>query len=357
MIGIVFVGDLYVCPYLHRYVDACVESNTSYEVLFWNRCGEKLELPENYYYFNLLSKEDKSVFLKIFDFLNYRRWLIKRIKKQKYDRLIILSTLSGIFLADVLHKYKGRYIFDIRDYSYEHIKLFYLIEKKIIKNSAYTAISSPGFKNFLPEHDYYIIHNMQSSEAKYKGSFSKKQYGEKLNVVWNGTMRYFQHQRNVIMRLANDPRFMMYFHGSGPELELYEKFAEENKVDNIVFTGRYNNAQKIALLANADLLNNSYWMDNKNEVLFAVSNRYYDGLIYRIPQLLEAGTYKAKVCEDNGIGVAIDARVETFADRLYEWYFQIDVVRFDEKCQFLLDKAIEDDMKINDRLVEFLQGK
>lgn len=355
MVGIIFVGDLYVCPYLHRYVGACDESNTSYEVLFWNRCGEKLELPKNYYYFDMPSKEDKSVFLKIFDFINYRKWLIKRISSRKYDRLIILSTLSGFFLADVLRKYKNRYIFDIRDYSYEHIKPFYMKEKKIIKNSAYTAISSPGFKNFLPEHDYYIIHNMQSSEATYKGSFSKKQYGEKLNIVWNGTMRYFKHQRNVIMRLANDPRFMMYYHGSGPELELYRKFAEEMKIENIAFTGRYNNDQKATLLSNADLLNNSYWIDNKNEVLYAISNRYYDGLIYRIPQLLEADTYKAKVCEDNGIGIGIDARDERFADRLYEWYFQIETGQFEKKCQSLLEKAVEDDIKVNCKLIEFLQ--
>lgn len=354
MVGIIFIGDLYVCPYLHRYVDACESLNLKYEVLFWNRCGEKLQVQDNYRYFDMHSEEEQPFYTKSVDFLKYRIWLTKQLRVKKYDKLIVLSTLSGIVIADVLRKYKGKYLFDIRDYSYERLKPFYLMEQSIVKNSAYTTISSPGFRNFLPPHDYYVIHNMQSSEANYRGGFSKKQYGETLNLVWNGTMRYFEHQKNVMERLANDFRFMMYFHGSGPELDQYQQFAQEKHISNVGFTGRYNNTQKIGLLENADILNNSYWIDNVNEVLYALSNRYYDGLIYRIPQLVEANTYKTGICEENGIGIGIDARAEDFADRLYEWYFKIDEARFEQNCESLLQNALQDDEKVSRRLVEFL---
>ena len=357
MIGIIFIGDLYVCPYLHRYTEACEAQNVDYEVLFWNRCGEKLSIPSNYIAFNLQSEEEQRFITKSIDFLKYRIWLKKQIKKKKYDKLILLSTLSGIILIDLLKKYKQKYIFDIRDYSYEKFKLFYKLEKRIIDNSAYTAISSPGFKAFLPPYNYAIIHNMQSKETCFRGEFKMKSYGEPLNVVWNGTMRYFKHQSQIIQRLANDPRFNLYYHGSGPELEQYKSFVKENSIKNIFFTGRYDNTQKASLLATADLLNNSYWIDNTNEVLYAVSNRYYDGLIYRIPQLLEADTYKAKLCEDNGIGIGIDTSDDNFANRLYEWYFQIDANQFEKNCQKLLDKAIEDDIKVTGKLIEFLQKK
>lgn len=355
MIGIIFIGDLYVCPYLHRYTDACDGHGIEYDVLFWNRCGDKLNLPDNYLYFDYPSEEEQSLITKSVDFYKYRRWLKKQLTKKNYDKLIILSTLSGVVIFDILKKYKNNYIFDIRDYSYEWFKPFYKIEKQIIDNSCYTAISSPGFKNFLPDYAYYVIHNMQSSEVQYRGIFKKKGYGEPLNVVWNGTMRYFKHQKNVINALANDSRFIMYFHGSGPELEQYKEYVTKNNISNAVFTGRYDNSQKVKLLESADILNNSYWIDNVNEVMYAISNRYYDGLIYKIPQLVEAGTYKDSVCKENGIGLGLDARDKDFADKLYEWYFEIDESRFEKNCKQLLACAIEDDRKVTEELQSFIK--
>lgn len=356
MVGIIFIGDLYVCPYLHRYTEACEANNVSFEFLFWNRSGENLNLPSNYIYFDMPSKEEQSFVTKLFDFIKYRRWLKKQIKSKKYEKLIVLSTLSGIILFDILKKYRSRYVFDIRDYSYERIKLFFSLEKKLIENSAYTAISSPGFKAFLPLNDYSIIHNMQSSEASFRGEFRKKDFGATLNVVWNGTMRYFKHQKKVIERLANDDRFVVYYHGTGPELEQYKEFVKTNNIENVIFTGRYDNSKKNELLKDADILNNSYWIDNENEVLYALSNRYYDGLIYRIPQLVEAQTYKTSICEENAIGIGIDPRDNDFADRLYEWYFKINQTQFEERCETLLLSAIEDDIKVTKKLKTFLHG-
>ncbi len=355
MVGIIFIGDLYVCPYLHRYTTICDINQVEYEVLFWNRCGEKLNLPKNYLYFEKTSKEEQNFIIKSIDFFKYRNWLKRCIKQRKYEKLIILSTLSGIVLFDLISKYKNRYIFDIRDYSYEHLKLFYKIERKIIRNSYYTAISSPGFKNFLPQNDYFIIHNMQSSDLDHLGRFHKKHYGEVLNIVWNGTMRYFEHQRKIIKKLANDSRFIMYYYGDGPQLNKYKQYIEEHNIKNVFFTGKYNNSEKSKLLKNADILNNSYWIEGKEkEVLYALSNRYYDGLIYRIPQLVEAKTYKASLCEINEIGIGIAPNIENFSDKLYEWYFNINQSRFEENCQKLLTKAIKEDREMSEKLTDFL---
>ena len=70
MVGIIFIGDLYVCPYLHRYTTICDINQVEYEVLFWNRCGEKLNLPKNYLYFEKTSKEEQNFIIKSIDFLN-----------------------------------------------------------------------------------------------------------------------------------------------------------------------------------------------------------------------------------------------------------------------------------------------
>lgn len=356
MIGIIFIGDLYVCPYLRRYTDECEQNNIQYDVLFWNRSGDKIDKPKNFKYFDYKSDENLSFIKKLFDFLKFRRWVKKKIRKTKYEKLILLSTLSGVLLFDVLKKYKNKYVFDIRDYSYEYFKPFYNIEKNIIKNSFYTCISSLGFKNFLPELSYRIIHNMQMSEATIESTFKKKSYGDVLNVVWNGTMRYFEHQKNIILKLANDPRFVLYFHGSGPELNMYEEFVEKNNISNVYFTGKYSNEEKILLLRDADILNNSYWIEKVNEVLYAISNRFYDGIVFKIPQLVEKGTFKTSICEKNNIGIGLSTSDDDFASKLYEWYFSIDVKLFETNCKAILESVLADEKVTKQSLDDFLKG-
>lgn len=355
MIGIVFIGDLYVCPYLNMYTEQFLKENEPFEVIFWNRSNEKLNLPSNYIYCDNASKEEQWSVTKAIDFYSYRRWLIKILKTKKYEKLVVLSTLSGMIIADYLRKYKGKYLFDIRDYSYEAIDLFYRIEKRIIENSFATTISSPGFKKFLPSYNYTIAHNIQRSELEktFKG-FRKKTYGEVLNLVWNGTMRYFDHQKGIIKKLANDRRFNIVYHGAGPELEQYIQFCEEIHAQNVMFTGKYNNSDKARLLMEADIINNSYWTEKEQEVRFAISNRFYDGLIYGIPQLVEYGTYKTELCKREAIGIGIpDTDMDNFADILYEWYFSIDVEKFNLSCKKMLSAVRRDDHIYQEMIVRF----
>lgn len=355
MIGIIFIGNLYVCPYLNIYTQELEKNVTPYEVLFWNRSGEKLTLPQNYRACEVYSEEEQRVVTKLFDFLKYRRWLKGQLKSKKYDKLIILSTLSGMLIFDLLKKYKRRYFFDIRDYSYEHIGLFFAIEKWVIKNSFATSISSPGFRNFLPQYEYIIAHNIQKAELNINHQVQlPKGDAETINIVWNGTMRYFGHQKKIIDRLANDKRFALYYHGTGPELTQYEEYCDLKGVKNVFFTGRYDNTEKAQLLEKADIINNSYWIEKENEIKYAISNRFYDGLVYKIPQLVESKTYKAGICEKYGVGIGINPDEDKFADLLYEWYMGFDRERFTDGCEKLMNIVQNDNRKYEDVIIRFV---
>lgn len=352
-IGIVFIGDISYCPYLAKYKEMCEARSVEYDIIYWNRSDDQTIYPDNYLSYNLKSNLKQSKYSKAKDYLKYTLWLQKTIKKGQYDKLILLSTLSGIIIANLLKKYKGKYIFDIRDYSYEHVKWLYAIEKKIIKNSYFTCISSPGFKNFLPEHDYLIAHNLQSEFLKCKKGLLQKNHGETLNLVWNGMVRYFPYQTKILNRLKNDSRFMIYYCGWGPELDQFKQYTSENDITNVVFTGKYDNSEKAKILQGADILNNAYWRSRPDRIIHAISNRYYDGLIFGIPQLVEAGSYKSKICEQKGIGISfVDS--DDFADNLYDWYFRLNPNEFNKSCEDLL-KEIESEMILYEKkIAEFL---
>lgn len=356
MIGIVFIGDLKYCPYLNRYTESLEKSNTKYEVLYWNREGSSNKYPDNYIGYVKKSRLNKSIYHKFFDFIGYKLWLNRKLKNTKYDKLIILSTLSGIISFEfLLNKYKNKYIFDIRDYSYEHNRIFYMIEKKIIENSYFTCISSEGFKNFLPQdYPYIIAHNFSIDDYKNRKRFTKKKNGALLNLVFIGSVRYFEHQVKIINHLKDDHRFRMYFHGSGAELDIFIQYCKENKIQNVIFTGGYDNSDKYKLLKNADLLNNSYKTSKFLEVKYAISNKFYDGLIYGIPQLVETETYKQEKVEELEVGVGIDENDTGFADKLYNYYFNIDEDLFALKSNEELGRILSDEDKYSKKIKDFI---
>jgi len=344
MVALIFCGDLKYCPYIKRYTERLEEKQVPYQVLFWNRGSFQLDMPENYRYFDSPSAEDLSKKEKLRDFFRFRKWLKKQFKTYKYDRIVALSTLTGILLFDFLLSRPHRYVFDIRDYSYEHIGLFRFLEKRLIRKSAFTAISSKGFQAFLPKHDYVIAHNFNRKEIVEETVFSRK--ADPIQFVWNGTMRYLPFQKGYIDALKNDDRFQIVYHGTGTELENFKAYCRENDVRNAVFTGVYDNKDKPKLLENAAILNNCYGDKNADSLRYAISNRYYDGLIFRIPQVVEPDGYKAGMTEEKGVGVAWNADAD-FADRLYAYYHSIDPETFNRSCREALEEVIrEDDLYI-----------
>jgi len=359
MIGIVFMSNLKFCPYLDKYLNILNFNQIDYEVLFWNRENliEQHQKSFKSYSYNRKSKLNKNPIFKITDYYFFGRWVKKMIKIRNYKKIIVLSTLSGIFISNILlKKYPGKYIFDIRDYSYENIKYFYKLEEKLIKESYFTCISSKGFENFLPKnYDYTLVHNFNYSDLQSKKKFKKKPKGSTLNIVWNGTIRYFEHQSSILSKLKNDKRFNLFYHGIGPEYEMYKKYCKKNNITNVIFTGEYSNSEKAELLADADILNNSYGTKKENEILYAISNKYYDGLIFSVPQLVEKDTYKHRLVQEKGVGIGLNVEKVDFADRLYEYYFSINEISFNKSCKNEIDILLHEEKKFLEKVEKFLK--
>lgn len=344
MIAIVHHGDLKYCPYVKRYIERLEYLHIGYKVYFWNRANANLDLPDNYISYNSFSKLSKSKLSKFFDFVRFRSWLVGKLKADKPEKIIVLSTLTGIMLNSFLKKSKVEYMFDIRDFSYEHVKLFRMIEKQVVENSKVTTISSKGFKQFLPEHKYVIAHNLNRNDIVDGAKFIRQ--SGKIKFVWNGLVRYFDFQKQYLNALKNDERFEIIYHGDGPELDCYRKYCHEENIQNVFFTGAYNNRDKRSLLKNASILNNCYgFMEDsyiQNEVKYAVSNRFYDGLIYHIPQIVEPTGFKANWTRDAGVGENFYPD-ENFADKVYDWYNAIDEDKFNQQCNKALQSILQED--------------
>ena len=83
-----------------------------------------------------------------------------------------------------------------------------------------------------------------------------------IRLVWLGVVRYFDHQVKIIDKLRNDQKFHIIYHGSGPDLDKLKVYCKSNKINNVEFTGAYDNRIKAKLLSEADILNNSYNLES-----------------------------------------------------------------------------------------------
>ncbi|WP_124059164.1 hypothetical protein [Vaginisenegalia massiliensis] len=358
MIALVFVSELKYCPYLRKYVDFLDKNGLEYEILFWNR--EEIEdgYPSNYKAFTHYSKKKKSPFRKISDFIRFRWWLKKNLDSSKYSQIIFLSTLSGMLLFDVaIKRFSNKYILDIRDFSYEHLAIFRFFEKKLVEDSFSTFISSRGFIEFLPSSKKYLpVHNFNRSELSYQKPFEKN-IETPVNVVFIGGIRYFAHQKLLIDKLKNNSNFHMIYHGSGIELDIYKEYCKQNGIKNIEFTGAYNNSDKFKLLANAQILNNSYSTKKILETKYAISNKFYDGIIFGLPQIVESNSYKSEIVSEFKMGIKFNEDDECFAETLFKYYDQIDEDEFNKNREKLLNSIVEEDDIFYDVLAQFIRNE
>jgi len=352
MVGIIYIQDIRYCPYLGRYTEPLKEAGVPFDLIWWERweTPPTTPLPQaadgaaECHIFRKVSKMAQNPLGKLGDFAAFSRYARQIIQKRKYDRLILLTTMSGMLLADLLTgKYRGKYIFDIRDYSYEKLLPYKAIEGRVVDASAMTCISSEGFLEFLPEGRKYVLaDNFIDSDIKAAEGicFRKKAPGEPIRLSYVGFVRYFQENRKILDQLIDDPRFLISYHGTGADYEKLLDYQKQHGNERLEVTGYFDfEHDKPGLCERADIINNFYPHTLEIQRL-ATTNKNYDGMIYRRPQLVSADTFSQKLVEQWGIGCALSIDQPDFADRLYEYYQQLNEDEFNQNADAAL-KAIQ----------------
>lgn len=332
---IVCLWDRYATPYLQKYEQMLSSFGVTYDVLLWER-GE--QLGKNYKTTDhvLHIPVGNGAAGKLLGFLKWRKQVNKILKKTNYDRVIVLTTVAGVLLASTLRKkYSGKYIFDIRDFSYEHIKSFLKIEKKVISDSFLTTISSDGYRSFLPEHPYVLNHNITHFEqpgAKAKDLKTK----ENIDFAFVGNIRLFQDTFSLLKNMGKCKRYTQSFIGreiAGCDLDA---IAKEHGIINIRKQGVFTHDEKPKIYEELDLVNSVYGDKRKVceiSVNTALSNKIYDAAVFRRPIVASKGTYLAEVVEEYGLGFAVDGSDENAVQAFERYLDSYDMEVFTQNCE------------------------
>jgi len=225
---------------MQKYIDSLEKNCVKYKVLLWNRTGERKQYPLHYIVYNRELDLYVPKWKKIPAFVGFSKFLYKELLNQRFDRLIMLTTLPTVISAPLLlAKYKKKYIYDFRDMSFEKCIPFRILVDKLVKHSYFTSVSSPGYMTVI-KGDTIISHNFRYSDLD-NGLNKMKPFKEKITLLHIGITRGEEYNKRLADIFGNDNRFEVKIIGTGNDTKPFVEYIK--KFRNITVKGTYNNEE------------------------------------------------------------------------------------------------------------------
>lgn len=352
MIGIIYIGQIELSPFVKKYTAVMQSENVPYEIIHWNRSGTPMPDDETNHTFSEQLDRYGSLIGKILPFFRFRKFALNLIKEKKYEKLIILTTQTAVMLPDILRgRYKGKYFFDYRDTSYEYKRFYKHAVDSVILNSRFTCISSPGFREYLTNKKELIVaHNFQYDYYNNRALKCTKSRSDKITVGYIGYLREYEYLAKFADMFGADSRFEFHIHGSGDSEDKLRSHAV--KYDNVRVFGAYDEADKMDIVDSFDIICYNYPCNFVNYP--AVANKFYDGIIRKKPMFGNSDTFSGKLINKHGLGISLKENEENITDKLFRYYNSFDEAEFDLRCEDLLKQIIEEDKYYTDKIREFV---
>lgn len=346
-IALVCPSNMLFMPYVGNYTKVLDDSGIAYDIINWDRFGT--EDPEN----PLKFRDSKTGHQRGFaDYLKYRHFVLRTLKKNDYDKIIVFGIQLSYFLKSyLLRKKRGRYILDIRDYN-SILKVFNI--KKVVEGSAYTVLSSPGFKEWLPDSRKYLIsHNTTIEDVaelkECQNSFLQK---EKLQIAFIGALSDYKVNIDFIDSVKDSGNVELVYHGEGLFNKAIEEYLVLNNVGNVALTGRYTKEQENSLYADADFIHALRYNEDIN-CRTLLPNRLYNAALHGKPLIVAEDSYLAELTRKYGLGLVVDS----FADlerKVGNYLAEFDFEEYQKKRKDFFRKVVEDNLLFRDSVNKFL---
>lgn len=334
-------------PYINFYLDNIDKSN-NIEVVYWNRDTLQEDLSKyqgiSFHEFCLYQEDSDAKINKIKSFVQYRNFVKKILRKKRYDKILVLHTLPGILLLNKLKHYKNNFILDYRDSTFESFCAFKHLVGKLVNWSQITFVSSDAFRKYLPQHSEYKIitsHNILEDSLKHRDD--KQKFGvtsDKIRISFWGLIRHEAINKQIISQISKNHLFELHYYGREQETAFRLKnFVSAINATNVFFHGEYIPEERYEMVKHTDIIHNIY---HDNNTMLAMGNKYYDGVIFRIPQICMKDSYMGMLCDANGIGKAFNPYDDDFCEQIYKWYSKIDFSDFKIKCDKEMSRILSE---------------
>lgn len=337
-IGLILPGAIWFSPFVRIYTRILDAIDVKYDIISWNREGD--DKPEGFQY--NVRCEHGHVAAGWKDYKGYIKFIKQTVKEQGYDKLIVfgpqITCLLSLFL---FKKYRRRYMIDYRDLSIEQKPGFKQLFSLMLRFSCVNVISSPGFKQVLPKgYPYYLSHNFNVDAARkaLADEYVDKPSEDPITVLTIGGIRDYSSNIEVVKSLANKEGFRLQFVGKGGAAKSIAKYSEEHHVENIEFEGYYPKEKEAEYVKAATFLNIFYPRVITHDT--ALSNRFYNSLIYKRPMIVTKNTTQGDYAERCGVGIAVNDC--SHLDDIVRSFLCGNYLAYVSRCNSLLDEFLKD---------------
>ena len=339
-IAFISMANMYTVPYIRKYISA-MGGCADYDIIMWNRHG----LDEGDYgarrVFAYTKPMDEALpkGKKLVHMVGFCAYVGKILRKQNYDGVIVLHTNAAVLLAHILcTKYSGKFILDIRDYSLERNRLYLAIEKKLLAHCAQCFISSDGFRAFLPEHEYHLVHNNAEISADTVNAYrNRKRTDGVIRITFVGMVRFYPEGKALAQSIGDDPRFLVGYYGkNGKKMEAFIGLTSNHE-----YADQFPPERTMDYYMKTDAINNIY--GNGIYVDHLLSNKLYYSAQLGIPILVSPNTYMEQIVQKYGLGFVYDVNDPEAPQRFYQYYQSLDWDKFYENCDTFCREVAKDD--------------
>lgn len=346
-VALVCPSNMMFMPYVGNYTKVLDDSGIAYDIINWDRFGtEDAENP-------LKFRDSKTGHQRGFaDYLKYRHFVLRILKRNDYDKIIVFGIQLSFFLKPYLLRNKrGNFILDIRDHN-NILKAFNI--RQVVEGSAYTVLSSPGFRKWLPDSPKYLIsHNTTMDDmAELKECQSSFPVKEKLKIVFIGALSDYKVNIDFIDSVKDCDKVEVVYHGEGLFNKQIEEYVIQHKVCNVELTGRYTKEQETGLYEEADLIHALRYNEDIN-CRTLLPNRLYHAAYHGKPLIVAEDSYLADLTRQYGLGLVVDS----FADlekKVGNYMAEFDVETYNEKRRSFFQKVVEDNLLFRNSVNKFL---
>lgn len=350
-IALILPGSIWYAPYVRNYTRILDAQNVDYAIISWNREGDD---PQEGFQFNVrcANKHGSAGFSA---YAGYIKFIKKTIKEQSFNKLIIFGPQMVCLLSTyLLLNFRKRYMIDYRDLSIEQKTGFKQVFSLMLRFSRANVISSPGFKRCLPKRDFLLSHNFDAGAVKLalenvseENTFNTT---NGIDVLTIGAIRDFSSNIEVTKALANQKGFSLRFVGRGQKTtEKLKSYCEEVKATNISFVDSYNKLEEAGYVKSTTFMNIFYPRVITHDT--ALSNRFYNSLIYRRPMIVTKDTCQGDYAVKYNVGVAV-TDCNSLTSDLHNFLEQ-DYKEYAKRCDDLLLEFLKDQEQFEKAIINF----
>lgn len=292
-------------------VEDFVRGGCEVEVFSFIRKGRKIKSQEKVPMTILGEIEDGNYINRLFLYYKSIKKIVEKYKKE--DVVYYTLGLHIAFFIDILSK-GNRFIYEEADLVHTYFKvhllklIFEKIDKRIIRNSYLTFLTSEGFAlyhfgNFIPDNVRIVTNRLNPSIQDCELERPRLFNSQKICIGFVGLPRFDSVYNFIDCFCSNFPQFE--FHIFGAPMDIH--FEELMKYNNCICHGRFSNPNDLPqIYSSIDLVLCTYDIKYDN-VRYAEPNKIYEAIYFRKPIIVSDHTYLGNKVKALNIGYVINA--------------------------------------------------